>query len=569
MGLGKSWLSAPVFIGGTTGLLTAVAADLHPVLRHLSADRPRQAVRLAHAAGVLPDHLRADGALLRVHHRLLAADHEPAPEAGITRSSTGSASPRSPTTASSSSSRRAIRNSPRPRRASFSKASAASTSRSSTTRPCCATFSSPSSWSPSASSASPVFAARKCRTRRSRSSRTWITSRSTSRSTRARSSADGRAARKPVAGTIPMGYKLPGSYLQAGAQNATISRSRLLQQPDYCNTGKIGDVYGDGFPIEVNEDAHDARPGALRHQLRASATARPAGAMASSRPSAWSPSPTCRTTASAPCPTARFSPPSPTARTPWAPTARKIAVEDRWAIVAYIRALQKSQNVQARRAAPRPSRRNSTPSSERPSRPRPRPAGAGDASIRSTPAACRRSCSAPASIGIVGSPHRPRRPGLARAVRLLLALWLHLLFHHLRRRPLLDLPPSRHRCRVVGGGPAPDGEPGESASRLSCSSSCRCSFSAGRMLWKWWDVPAGVDPLLDAKAGFLNHGFFYHPVLPLFSPARLDRLAALLERSIAQDSDGEARHTLRDAQVRHRRLFRRSRSASPSPPSIG
>src|SRR5258707_9507145 len=34
--------------------------------------------------------------------------------------------------------------------------------------------------------------------------------------------ADGSAARKPVAGTIPLGYTLPGSYLQAGAKNGTI-----------------------------------------------------------------------------------------------------------------------------------------------------------------------------------------------------------------------------------------------------------------------------------------------------------------------------------------------------------
>src|SRR6266478_9051757 len=28
-------------------------------------------------------------------------------------------------------------------------------------------------------------------------------------------------------------------------------------------------------------------------------------------------------------------------------------------------------------------------------------------------------------------------------------------------------------------------------------------------LWPWWDKQPGEDPLLDAKAGFLNHEFFY------------------------------------------------------------
>ena len=65
--------------------------------------------------------------------------------------------------------------------------------------------------------------------------------------------ADGNAARKPVSGTIPLGYTLPGSFLQAGAKNATIKPTGFANQPDYYNTGKIGDSYGDGFPVEVTE----------------------------------------------------------------------------------------------------------------------------------------------------------------------------------------------------------------------------------------------------------------------------------------------------------------------------
>jgi mono/diheme cytochrome c family protein len=62
---------------------------------------------------------------------------------------------------------------------------------------------------------------------------------------------DGSAARKPVEGTIPMGYSLHGAYLQAGAKNGAYEPAGFANQPDYYNTGKLGDVYGDGFPLEV------------------------------------------------------------------------------------------------------------------------------------------------------------------------------------------------------------------------------------------------------------------------------------------------------------------------------
>ena len=52
--------------------------------------------------------------------------------------------------------------------------------------------------------------------------------------------ADGRAAREPVPGTIPLGYTLPGSFLQAGAKNGTIQPTGFTNEPNYFNTGKFG-----------------------------------------------------------------------------------------------------------------------------------------------------------------------------------------------------------------------------------------------------------------------------------------------------------------------------------------
>ena len=41
--------------------------------------------------------------------------------------------------------------------------------------------------------------------------------------------ANGSAARQPVAGTIPLGYTLPGSFLQAGAKNGNDQAQRFHQ----------------------------------------------------------------------------------------------------------------------------------------------------------------------------------------------------------------------------------------------------------------------------------------------------------------------------------------------------
>lgn len=66
--------------------------------------------------------------------------------------------------------------------------------------------------------------------------------------------ADGREARPPVEGTVPIGYNLEGFYYTSAASN-----SRVVQKvedfsagPDYLSTGKMNGFWGDGIPIEVN-----------------------------------------------------------------------------------------------------------------------------------------------------------------------------------------------------------------------------------------------------------------------------------------------------------------------------
>jgi mono/diheme cytochrome c family protein len=59
---------------------------------------------------------------------------------------------------------------------------------------------------------------------------------------------DGRAERQPVKGTVPIGFQLPGRYAQTGGSN---NSGTFTSQPDYFSTGRMGDVYGDGIPEQL------------------------------------------------------------------------------------------------------------------------------------------------------------------------------------------------------------------------------------------------------------------------------------------------------------------------------
>jgi mono/diheme cytochrome c family protein len=67
--------------------------------------------------------------------------------------------------------------------------------------------------------------------------------------------ADGRAARPPVDGTIPMGYDIPGHPAQNSGVNGDINSplGEFSAGTDYYNTGKMGAQWGTGFPIPVTE----------------------------------------------------------------------------------------------------------------------------------------------------------------------------------------------------------------------------------------------------------------------------------------------------------------------------
>jgi mono/diheme cytochrome c family protein len=68
--------------------------------------------------------------------------------------------------------------------------------------------------------------------------------------------ADGRGPRLPIAGTVPIGYEMPKPETiatPAAAVEAPATRARLAFSagPDYYDTGKMGDHWGTGLPVEV------------------------------------------------------------------------------------------------------------------------------------------------------------------------------------------------------------------------------------------------------------------------------------------------------------------------------
>jgi hypothetical protein len=156
--------------------------------------------------------------------------------------------------------------------------------------------------------------------------------------------ADGNASRKPVSGTIPLGYTLPGSYFQAGAKNGTIQPTGFADQPDYYNTGKIGDSYGDGFPIEVTEAV--VLRGQERFNINCAVCHGKAG-LGNGIISKFGiativnlQDDRIRT-----MPDGQIFSTLTNGKNTMGAYGPQIAVDDRWAIVAYVRALQKSQGM--------------------------------------------------------------------------------------------------------------------------------------------------------------------------------------------------------------------------------
>ena len=69
--------------------------------------------------------------------------------------------------------------------------------------------------------------------------------------------ADGRGPRLPVAGTVPIGYEMPKPANTRGVppgENISHQRLAFSVGTDYYNTGKMGQNWGTGIPIQVTPE---------------------------------------------------------------------------------------------------------------------------------------------------------------------------------------------------------------------------------------------------------------------------------------------------------------------------
>lgn len=163
--------------------------------------------------------------------------------------------------------------------------------------------------------------------------------------------ADGRAERQPVKGTVPIGFELPGRYLQTGGSNKS---GTFSSQPDYLSTGRYGEFYGDGIPKELAAGGIEfVKRGQQRYDINCAICHGRAGAgdgvvksfglmtVASllNQPIVEQPDGKIFNTITH-------------GRSTMGAYGPVITVEDRWAIVAYVRALQKVGSGKLAAAAP-------------------------------------------------------------------------------------------------------------------------------------------------------------------------------------------------------------------------
>jgi hypothetical protein len=157
--------------------------------------------------------------------------------------------------------------------------------------------------------------------------------------------ADGRAAREAVPGTVPSGFTQEGIYSQNAASNSPVKGgSGFANRPDYYHTGRIGDKYGDGIPLQGIGMELMAR-GQERYGIFCAVCHGAAGegnGITSKYGMVGAAS--FHQGRLRDMPDGQIFNTITHGKNTMAGYGGNIAVEDRWAIIAYIRALQRSQN---------------------------------------------------------------------------------------------------------------------------------------------------------------------------------------------------------------------------------
>lgn len=160
--------------------------------------------------------------------------------------------------------------------------------------------------------------------------------------------ADGYGSRLPVVGTMPIGFELPKGTARA-ANGKAIAAFGFTHSDDYYNSGRFGDYYGDGIPAAVKVDEALLKRGQQQFAIKCSMCHGLSGNGQGAVGKYWM--------GEAFPPTANLmadlAKSMPDGQIFWTMTNGKglmgsykgiITVQDRWAIVAYVRALQFSSS---------------------------------------------------------------------------------------------------------------------------------------------------------------------------------------------------------------------------------
>lgn len=156
--------------------------------------------------------------------------------------------------------------------------------------------------------------------------------------------ADGVGSRLPVAGTVPMGFEIP----EKPAARGFVAEYGFSHGADYYNSGQIGDYFGDGMPEEIKVTAEFLARGRARYDINCAVCHGAAGDGKGAVSNYWL------------TPIGNFHDPrlGDRAQVPdgaifdtithgkglMGSYGGNITVRDRWAIVAHVRVLQRSQS---------------------------------------------------------------------------------------------------------------------------------------------------------------------------------------------------------------------------------
>ncbi|MEM7145472.1 MAG: cytochrome c [Verrucomicrobiota bacterium] len=155
--------------------------------------------------------------------------------------------------------------------------------------------------------------------------------------------ANGMASRVPVDGTVPMGFAVPTALAGEGP----VEGKAFTHGPDYYNSGAIGDYYGDGMPEELEVTEAFITRGQDRFNLNCAVCHGESGDGKGAVSNYW-PTPIAnlheaRLVDRAVTPDGSIYRTITYGKGLMGPYGGNISVEDRWAIVAYVRALQLAQ----------------------------------------------------------------------------------------------------------------------------------------------------------------------------------------------------------------------------------